>query len=720
MVGDRPDEGDERALIEWLSDQISYHSDLYYNEASPEISDAEFDVLWDELKSLDSENPQLNRVGSDPPAGTEKVTHLFPMSSLDKATKSDEISHFVGQTTAHGRQFVCQPKLDGSALSLEYRRGRLVRAATRGSGMRGEDVTANARRIANIPESLSWQGDCHIRGEVVMPLAIFRNKYSEIAPNPRNLAAGSLRQKKIESGKGDAADLIFLAYDVQFPSNEFRHPDSPEPPNYIFDSEANEWLTTIGIEIAGNTVVKGNDDDSTSNLIIDVTKYWAEHRDDADWEIDGIVIKLDQLEKRGLLGKTAHHPRWALAWKFPPEEAFSVLMGVDWQTGRTGTVTPVARIAPVVVSGVTVENVTLHNSGELERLGIKIGDKVRIVRRGDVIPKIIETLGAAKIIDISGLSHADGSEFIGILPNIAEIPIPKICPACSFELVEDGAFIRCKNLDCTSRLERSIVYWCRSLEMDGIGEKLAAQLIAEGLVNTLADLYRLNIPDLLQLERMAERSATKVIDELGATRSLTLSRFLSALGLPGIGPEIAVSIAEKVGTITTLLELVEARDDKVGEDETGKPFKHNFSISQLIEIEGVGTTVATQLLNGIAIRLATVIDLANQLEISAQSSPISEGKFFGQTFCITGTLSRPRKEIALLIKAEGGKVVSSVSGQLSVLIAGESAGSKLEKATRLGVRILNEVEFNLLVSDENSQPVTVKKDEEKRATLFDY
>jgi len=396
------------------------------------------------------------------------------------------------------------------------------------------------------------------------------------------------------------------------------------------------------------------------------------------------------------------------------------LMDVDWQTGRTGTVTPVARIAPVMVSGVTVENVTLHNSGELKRLGIKIGDKVRIVRRGDVIPKIIETLGAANRIDISDLSHADGSEFTGILPNIAEISIPKTCPACSSELVEDGAFIRCNNLNCTSRLERSIVYWCRSLEMDGIGEKLAAQLIAEGLVKTLADLYRLDIPDLLQLERMAERSATKVIDELEATRSLTLSRFLSALGLPGIGPEIAVGIAEKVGTITTLLELVEARDDKVGEDESGKPFKHNIAISKLIEIEGVGATVATQLLNGIAIRSATVIDLANQLEISSQSVSTSVGIFSGQTFCITGTLSRPRKEIALSIKAAGGKVVSSVSGKLSVLIAGESAGSKLEKATRLGVQVLNEAEFDLLISDINSQPKIAIIDDEKQATLFDY
>ena len=216
--------------ISELAKLLSYHSDLYYNRASPEISDNDYDKLWDELKKLDPNHPQLRRVGSDPPPGTTKAEHLFPMQSLDKANQAQQILHFVNETTANGRRFVCQPKLDGSALSLEYRRGRLVPAITRGNGIRGEDITQNARRIPNIPESISWEGDCHIRGEVVMSLQIYREKYSQIAPNPRNLAAGALRQKNLDSGKGKSEDLEFFAYSVEFPNIENRHPDSPDPP----------------------------------------------------------------------------------------------------------------------------------------------------------------------------------------------------------------------------------------------------------------------------------------------------------------------------------------------------------------------------------------------------------------------------------------------------------------------------------------------------------
>ena len=362
MVEDANDERAKLLKINDLADLLSYHSNKYYNEASPEITDSEFDSLRDELESLDPNHPQLSRVGADPPPGSVKVVHEFPMRSLDKANTEEQVLHFVSQTTAKGRRFVCQPKLDGSALSLEYRRGRLVRAATRGNGSRGEDVTANVRRIPNVPDKIAWDGDCHIRGEVVMPLDIFEQKYSDIAPNPRNLAAGSLRQKSIDAGKGRAEDLSFFAYGVEFPSGDSKHPDSPSPLEFKYDSEAISWLSSMGIQVAGNEIVSGYEDHDTSNKIIEITNRWTESRYSEPWEIDGVVIKLDRLDKRELLGMTAHHPRWALAWKFPPQEAISVLMGVDWQTGRTGNVTPVSRIAPVIVSGVTVENTTLHLS----------------------------------------------------------------------------------------------------------------------------------------------------------------------------------------------------------------------------------------------------------------------------------------------------------------------------------------------------------------------
>ncbi len=698
MAAERPDSASEQALVEWLAEQISHHSHLYYNEAKPDISDSEFDALWDELKSLSPNHPQLQKVGSDPPPGSTKVEHLFPMLSLDKSNTDDEVTHFVSETTAQGRRFVCQPKLDGSALSLEYRRGRLVRAATRGSGTRGEDVTANARRISNVPESLAWDGDCHIRGEVVMPLAIFHDSYSDVAPNPRNLAAGALRQKHAEAGKGRAEDLMFLAYGAEFPQGDFRHPDSPEPPAFEFDSESITWLQEIGIEVAGNEVVGGSDPQSTTTEIMTVVNRWTENRDGADWEIDGIVIKLDRLSKRTLLGMTAHHPRWALAWKFPPEEAISVLMDVEWQTGRTGNVTPVSKVAPVTVSGVTVESTTLHNKGEVERLGIMLGDRVRVVRRGDVIPKITEVLGAAQDSDLNDRKHADGTPFGEPLPARTAVTIPTHCPRCSSELVEDGAFIRCMDLNCPSRLERTILYWCRHLEMDGIGEKLAEQLCSTGMVTSLADLYTLSMRDIASLDRMAEKSAGNVIDELEASRSMTLSTFLTALGMPRIGPEIANSIATEVGSLDALLELTHGMDDE--------------SISRLVAIEGVGETVANLLLEGLSVRMNIISSLSNELDISDEITETNSGPLEGQTFCITGTLSRPRKEIALSIKSKGGKVVSSVSGKLDYLVAGDSAGSKLDKADRLGVMVLNETELSALTG--------IDPPAERQSTLGDF
>ena len=668
------------ARIAVLAEQIAYHSNLYYNEAAPEINDADFDNLWDELKSLDPNHPQLRRVGAPIPPGSVKVEHRFPMRSLGKATDDEEVAHFVAETTAHGRRFVAQPKLDGSALSLEYRRGRLVRAATRGSGERGEDVTSNALRIPNIPDRLSWLGDCHIRGEVVMHLEVFREKYADIAPNPRNLAAGSLRQKNIEAGKGDASDLMFYAYDVLFIPNSEKHPDSPDALEFENDSDSIAWLRSVGITPAEEVVVIGEEDEDTTQALLAETVRWTNERDSASWEIDGVVFKVDNLSKRELLGQTAHHPRWALAWKFPPEEAITVLLDIDWQTGRTGAVTPVARVAPVVVSGVTVENTTLHNVGEVERLGISIGDKVRVVRRGDVIPKIIETLGIAQEIDLRNRFHADGQPFTGVLPLPTPPEIPTQCPECSNRLALDGAFLRCSNLSCPARLARSILYWCRALEMDGIGEKLVEQLCEAGLVKTIPDLYRLKVEEIVSLERMGEKSAANVMNQLEATRQIPLDTFLSALGLPGIGPELATAFA---GVICTMENLMGLQDE---------------DLNRLVAIEGVGETVANSLVQGIERRSEMIADFNQVLSITGVAKTEDPaGHLVGYSFCITGTLTRPRKEIALKIKAVGGKVVSAVSGKLNYLVAGENAGSKLDKATRLGVTILNEIELEAML-----------------------
>ena len=665
--------GEER--IKYLADAIRYHRELYYNHSAPEITDAEFDALWDELKSLDPDNKVLHEVGPEPLPGTMKVDHMFPMRSLDKGTKDEDIIHFVTQSTFGGNRYLAQPKLDGSALSLEYVSGNLHRAATRGSGERGEDVTLNAKLVANVPQRLNLPIDCHVRGEVVMPLAIFEEKYLDVSPNPRNLCSGALRQKHGD-GKAEASDLVFWAYDVKFPN------ESPAATN---DSELLTWLQKVGIEPAPWEVFTS---ENPQKEMIAHTEKWRELRPSYEYEIDGIVFKLDNLEQRENLGMTAHHPRWALAWKFPSQEAVSVLLDVDWQTGRTGTVTPVARIAPQMVGGVTVENVTLHNVGEVERLKIKIGDKVKITRRGDVIPKIIENLGKAQTGDLANRFHADGTQFSGKLVY-GEISVPTNCPACQRGLEMEGAFLRCIALECDARTARALTYWCRTLEMDGIGEKLIEALLDSGMVATIADLYRLSHSDITSLERMGDKSAYNVLDELSKTKTLNLARFLHALGIERIGPEVATTISQYFSSLEKLLDWVE-----------------NGEVEELTTIEGIGDKVSTIFKQGILKRINLIDELSQIITVTDEEASAS-GIFDGQSFCITGSLSRPRKEIALAIKNAGGKVVGSVSGNLNVLVAGEKAGSKLAKAQGLGVIIWSEEDLFSKLSQPKKSPRTL-------------
>ena len=702
--------GDEKTRnlgrVAWLAEQIAHHSDLYYNQAKTEISDSEFDALWDELKQLAPDHPQLQRVVAEIDPGTVKVDHMFPMRSLNKGTNDDDIAHFVTESSLESTRFISQPKLDGSALSLEYRKGRLVRAATRGSGDRGEDVTKNARRVENVPHTLGVEVDVHIRGEVVMRLSVFEEKYRTISPNPRNLAAGALRQKNAD-GKANASDLVFLAYDAKFPSGADRHPDSVAPPSENFDSAILEWLSeTAGVEPAPWVVHDSGSEDVSIESLCQETRTWSKERESYSFEIDGLVFKVDDLEKRDLLGMTAHHPRWALAWKFPPEEATSVLLDVDWQTGRTGTITPVARIAPQRVGGVTVENTTLHNLGEVQRLDIQIGDKIRIVRRGDVIPKIEAGLGAATQSDVDGRTHADGEPFTGQLPERRKITPPDSCPACAGPIEIEGAFIRCTDVQCSARLGRSILYYCRALEMDGIGEKLVEQLIEEGLISSIPDLYRLDQPMLLSLDRMGQKSADNVLSEIAKSRSMAFSKFLSALGLPGIGPELATSISNHFGVPAQLLQWVDVA------------LTDASRLSELTSIDGVGDIVALQLRDGIQLRREMVDDLLSLLSIQQEERIAEGGIFDGMTFCVTGTLTEPRKSIQARIKAAGGKVVGSVSGNLSVLIAGENAGSKLAKAEKLGVQVWDE---ETLLGRISGQPEgQVSPSPVSQPTLFDY
>ncbi len=720
----------DEARIASLAEELARHSHLYYNLAQPEISDAEFDRMWDELQRLDPTHPQLHRVGADVSPGSVKVNHLFPMRSLDKATTAEELNHFVNTTTSGATRFLSQPKLDGSALSLEYRMGRLVRAATRGSGERGEDVTRNARKIANVPHTLPVPVDVHVRGEVVMPLAVFETKYKDVSPNPRNLAAGALRQKHAD-GKADASDLVFQAYDAKLPQGDDRHPDSDPVPDMVNDTDVLVWMEdNLGIVPAPWEVHEAATPAQTAHLMDESTEEWTVKRTNYPYEIDGVVFKLDDLAGREQLGMTAHHPRWALAWKFPPEEAYSVLLNVEWQTGRTGNITPVARIAPQRVGGVTVENTTLHNVGEVDRLGINIGDKVLIVRRGDVIPKIERALGPAAETDLSGRHHADGEAFTGTLPDYGPIPSPSACPACGGDVVLEGAFLKCPNLLCDARTSRSVLYWCRALELDGVGEKLVEQLLESGLIVTAADLYRLTMEGLIGLERVGEKSATNVLAEVEKARTMGLGKFLHALGLPGIGPELASSMAAVMGDAPGLLSWLDRAHAKPGEDGfgptldgMGKPYGLNAALRTVLEVDGVGEIVALQFRDGLTARRELVEDLVGLLNIEKEVVKTADGPFVGMTFCVTGTLSAPRKEIQERIVNAGGKIVGSVSAKLSVLVAGEKAGSKLTKATNLGVEIWSEGDLNARISDKSVSEIqsqeTVKSDA-GQSSLVDF
>ena len=580
---------------------------------------------------------------------------MFPMRSLDKATADEEIHHFVHETALGATRFLSQPKLDGSALSLEYRKGRLVRAATRGTGERGEDVTRNARKVGNVPERLNVDVDVHVRGEVVMQRDIFDSKYSEVSPNPRNLASGALRQKRAE-GKANASDLVFQAYDAKFPASNDRHPDSIEPPSEEYDSELLEWLSEVaGICPAPWRVHQAETPSEVTQLMNQTTQHWADARAQHPFEIDGVVFKVDSLTTRDLLGMTAHHPRWALAWKFPPEEATSdSRRQIAYQVGRTGAVTPVARIAPQTVGGVTVEHTTLHNVGEVERLGLQLGDRVLIVRRGDVIPKIESGLGPAKAEDLANRYHADGTLFVEDLPLATPIPIPPYCPTCKGELETEGAFLRCCDLMCDARTSRSILYWCRALEMDGIGEKLVEQLLEQGHIKNIPDLFRLQQAELENMERMGEKSALNVLSELGKVKELPLGKFLHALGLPGIGPELATAVAQHCGDFDSLLQWVEdafatTADETFGplSDEKDKPFSENQAIRSLCNVEGIGSKVALQVRDGLSKRKEMLLDLATLITLLDEPKAASGGPLDGMTFLSNRYTSKTTKRSSI-------------------------------------------------------------------------
>ena len=670
-----------RERVEALRQQINYHNYRYYVLDDPEIPDSEYDRLMRELQELERRYPELvtpdsptQRVGAAPLEAFGEVRHRVPMLSLANAFDDDELREFDARVrklldTAGPVEYAAEPKLDGLAISLRYEAGRLVQGATRGDGYRGEDVTANVRTIDTIPLRLlgkRWPKVLEVRGEVFMPKSGFRRLNEEARrkgekpfANPRNAAAGSLRQ--LDPRITAQRPLAFFAYGWGELSVE-----------RLADTHAESLLRLrdFGLPIAPQLeVLQGVE------ACLDYHRRLLQARDALDYDIDGVVFKVNDLDAQARLGYVSRAPRWAIAHKFPAEEALTRVRDVEWQVGRTGALTPVARLEPVQVGGVTVQNATLHNLDEIRKKDIHIGDTVYVRRAGDVIPEIVRVLPERRP------------------PDARPIELPERCPVCGSEVIkpEGEAIARCTGgLYCPAQRKESIRHFAsrRAMDIEGLGEKLVEQLVDKGLVHDPADLYGLTKAQLVSLERMGEKSAQNLLDALERSKRTTLPRFLYALGIREVGEATALALARHFGT----LEAIERADEEA-----------------LQEVPDIGPIVAAH--------IAAFFRQEHNLEVIERlrragvhwpeftSSPSAdEQPLAGKTFVLTGALSRPRDQVKAELQALGARVTGSVSRKTDYLVAGEEPGSKLDKAKALGVTILDEQGLQRLLETARGSP----------------
>ncbi len=664
--------------IEALRAEIRHHNHRYYVLDDPEIPDAEYDRLFAELQRLEAEHPELitpdsptQRVGAEPRPELGEVRHAVPMISLDNAMNDERLVEFHRRLTVALPEldpmlYTAEPKFDGLAINLRYESGVLVLAATRGDGTRGEDVTHNARTIPNVPLRLlgdGWPEVLEVRGEVYMPRAGFDRLNARLEErgerpfaNPRNAAAGSLRQ--LDPRVTARRPLRFCAYgwgEIAGEAGESQF-------------EMLQRLAGWGLPISPKLRrVAGLDG------CRDYFKALGRRRATLDYDIDGVVFKLDRLPAQIALGATAHHPRWAIARKFPAQEALTEVEAVEFQVGRTGAVTPVARLRPVQVGGVTVSKATLHNLDEVRRKDVRIGDSVYIRRAGDVIPEIVRVLVERR---------PDGARLV---------ELPTQCPVCGSDVIrpEGEAVARCSGgLWCPAQRKEAIRHFAarRALDIEGLGEKLIEQLVDLEWVREPADLYQLTADRLALLERMGEKSAANLIAALEHSKGTTLARFVFALGIREVGGTTAQLLAEHFGEIEALMAA---------------------SVEDLVAIKGIGPVVAAHIVGfmaqahnreAIAHLLAAGIHWPEVERSDSTSVEPSALPLTGKTVVITGTLSRPREEFAARLQGLGAKVTGSVSKKTDYLLAGAEAGSKLTKAEALGVAVIDEAGFESLIA----------------------
>jgi DNA ligase (NAD+) len=665
---------DAKKRIQQLRDQLRRHDYLYYVLSAPEISDQQYDVLFSQLKELEQAHPQLvtsdsptQRVSETPMEGFTQIRHTIPMLSIDNTYSADELRDFdarirKGLETAD-YDYVVELKIDGLAVSLHYEKGKLTTAATRGDGRTGDDVTANIRTIRAIPLELLPDAPIpdilEVRGEVYMPKKAFaelnRQKMEadeqEFA-NPRNAAAGSL--KLLDARITATRNLSFFAYSLG-------HVAAPLAGSHW------DFLQTIkklGLPVNPN-VTRAKDIEQ----VIDICNKWTDKKDKLDYAIDGMVIKVNNYAQQDALGTTGRNPRWCIAYKFPAEQAETVVESIEVQVGKTGALTPVANLKPVKLAGTTVKRATLHNFDMLAKLDVRCGDTVIIEKAGEIIPQVIE-------VKQKNRSLFDSKPF----------EIPKHCPACGGPVKKDdnGVFVRCVNDDCPAKLLERLFYFAAKGQMDieNLGPALIEQLVEKGLVKNYADIYKLTFPRLVQLERMGDKSAENVLDSIEKSKTQPLWRLVAALGIRNVGGQSAQILADEFGSLDVLMNADVERLENI--DQIGPVVaksiceyfknKHNRKVIEELLTAGVNPTGPKQK---------------------------TSDKLAGKTIVVTGTLKTfSRQSIELTIKDHGGKSASSVSKKTSFVLAGENAGSKLDKAKELDIPVLDEDQFKKLIQGE--------------------
>ena len=647
---------------EELRNLLNYHSHKYYVEDDPEIGDYEYDMLQRELAEIEKEFPELiapdsptQRVGGSAEGMFEPVVHTVPLESLQDAFSIDEVRAFESRVRDifDDSEFVVEPKIDGLSVALEYENGVFVRGSTRGDGITGEDVTANLRTVNSIPLRLKKDVTIEVRGEVYMPKKVFAALVEEqeqngekTFKNPRNAAAGSLRQKNPQITATRKLD-IFVFNIQRYESTEITG-----------HKQSIEFLKELGFK----TVPFCNKFSDADGIICELERI-GEIRSSLPFDIDGAVIKTDSFAQRTEIGSTSKFPKWALAFKYPPEEKETTLIDIEVAVGRTGVLTPTAVFEPVLVAGSTVSRATLHNQDFIDEKDIRLGDRVIIRKAGDIIPEVIKVV-----------SHAESSK---------KYTLPVICPSCGANVIreEDEAAVRCVNPECPAQLLRNLIHFCSrdAMDIEGMGDAVLEKLVANGLLTKASEIYTLKKEDFMSLEGFKDKSSQNLVDAVEKSKLNDLAKLVFALGIRHVGQKAGKILAEHFETMENIM---------------------NASLEEISSIEGFGGIMAKSVADFFALEQSKreIEALAAYgVNMISQKEKI-DNRFEGKTFVLTGTLpTYSRNEASEIIEKFGGKTASSVSKKTSYVLAGEEAGSKLVKAQSLGITILSEEEFNEMI-----------------------